>query len=625
VPVNRVPVTPKGTTLKTKAPDRKYASPSIGDYGFLADCHSMALVSKQGSIDWCCMPRLDSGSIFGRLLDRDRGGYCRVSPRGESKVKRRYLPGTLILETTFTTAGGEVRLLDCFPMRRGGKREPHQQILRCVEGVRGKVEIAVEIVPRFDYGAILPWIRRQGDHYLAFGGSNGLVISGDILLEPQGRHDLAATFTISAGERRRLSIIFRRPELLDGVNSSPPDSAELDRRLAETCAWWEGWSAQGTFSEPYADLVSRSAIVLKGLSNAPTGAIAAAATTSLPEAPGGERNWDYRFTWIRDSIFTIRSLAELGYHKEADGFRRFIERSAAGNADELQVLFGVGGERRLQEYEIESMGGYRGARPVRVGNAAAGQLQLDMYGELLDLAWQWHCGGHSPDDDYCEFLIETVNAACRAWRKPDCGIWEMRGTPRHFVLSKVMCWFALDRGVALAEELGRDAPVHEWKREQDEIRRVIDEQGYDDDRGVFVQAFGATGLDASLLLLPTTGFVTYGDERMVRTTDAVMAELMDGGILRRYPAGADGMAGREGGFVACSFWLVECLARQGRLSEAHEVFRRAVRTGNDLGLFAEEFDASTGEMLGNFPQGLSHLSLIAAAVSLAAMEGEGKG
>jgi GH15 family glucan-1,4-alpha-glucosidase len=611
--------------LKTKAPGSEYASPSIGDYGFLADCHSMALVSRQGSIDWCCMPRLDSGSIFGRLLDRERGGYCQVSPRGGSTVKRRYLPGTLILETTFTTSGGEVRLLDCFPMRRGGKREPHQQILRCVEGVRGEVEIEVEIMPRFDYGAILPWIRRQGAHCLAFGGSSGLVISGDIHLEPQGRHDLAANFTISAGERRRLSILFRRPELLDRGSVVPPDAGELDRRLAETISWWEEWSAQGMFPAPYADLVSRSAIVLKGLSNAPTGAIAAAATTSLPEAPGGGRNWDYRFTWIRDSVFTIRSLAELGYRKEADGFRRFIERSAAGNADELQVLFGVGGERRLHEYEIERMAGYRGARPVRVGNAAAGQLQLDMYGELLDLAWGWHREGHSPDDDYWEFLVETVNTASRRWREPDCGIWEMRGSPRHFVLSKVMCWYALDRGAAFAEELGRDAPVAAWKEERDEIRRLVERKGYDGNRGIFVQAFGAADMDASLLLLPTTGFIPYEDERMVRTTDAVQDELMDGGILRRYPAGADGLAGREGGFVACSFWLVECLARQGRLSEAHEVYRRAVRTGNDLGLFAEEFDASTGEMLGNFPQGLSHLSLIAAAVSLAAMEGEGKG
>jgi GH15 family glucan-1,4-alpha-glucosidase len=603
--------------METNHAARDCFSPAIGDYGFLADCHSMALVSKQGSIDWCCMPRLDSGSIFGRLLGWETGGFCRMSPRGEAAVKRRYLPGTLILETTFTTPDGAVRLLDCFPMRRGGRREPYQQILRCVEGVRGKVEISVEIVPRFDYGDILPWIRRQGDHYLAFGGSSGLLISGDIPLAPQGRHDLAADFTVSAGERRRLSILFRRPELLEGGKFAPPDTAELDRRLAETREWWEEWSAQGTFPAPYADLVSRSAIVLKGLSNAPTGAIAAAATTSLPEAPGGGRNWDYRFTWIRDSVFTVRSLAELGYRKEADGFRRFIERSAAGNADELQVLFGVGGERRLHEYEIESMVGYRGAQPVRVGNAAAGQLQLDMYGELLDLAWRWHRGGHSPDDDYWEFLVETVNAACRTWRKPDCGIWEMRGEPRHFILSKVMCWFALERGMALAEELGRDAPVASWERERDEIRRLVDQQGYDNDRGVFVQAFGTADLDASLLLLPTTGFVAYQDERMVRTAEAVMVELMDGGILRRYPAGADGMPGREGGFVACSFWLAECLARQGRISEAHDVFRSALLAGNDLGLFAEEFDASTGEMLGNFPQGLSHLSLIAAAVSLA--------
>ncbi len=584
----------------------------------------MALVSKGGSVDWCCMPRIDSGSIFGRILDREKGGYCRIFPRGVTDVKRRYLPGTLVLETTYSTGGGEVRLMDCFPMRRGGRREPYQQILRCVDGVRGSVPVDVEIVPRFDYGAILPWVRRQEDHFLAFGGSSGLIISGDFRLEQRGRHDLAATITISAGERRHLSILFRRPELIDHGNVAVPDTAELDGRLAETISWWEKWSSQGAFPVPYADLVGRSAIVLKGLSNAPTGAIAAAATTSLPEAPGGGRNWDYRFTWIRDSVFTIRSLAELGYRNESDGFRRFIERSAAGNADELQVLFGVGGERRLHEYEIKGMAGYHGARPVRVGNAAAGQLQLDMYGELVDLAWRWHQGGHSPDNDYWEFLVEIVNAACRVWRKPDCGIWEMRGAPRHFVLSKVMCWFALDRGAALATELGREAPTSDWVRERDEIRRVVEQEGYDDGRGIFVQSFGSSDLDASLLLLPTTGFVAYGDERMLRTTDAVMEKLTEGGILRRYPVGADGLAGREGAFVACSFWLVECLARQGRLVEAHEVFRSAIRTGNDLGLFAEEFDVSTGEMLGNFPQGLSHLSLISAAVSLAEMENERK-
>jgi GH15 family glucan-1,4-alpha-glucosidase len=606
--------------MGTKLPPRNSAAPSINDYGFLADCHSMALVSRNGSIDWCCMPRIDSGSIFGRIIDSERGGYCRISPHGASEVSRRYLPGTLILETTFSTGDGVMRLIDCFPMRRGGRREPHQQILRCVDGVMGKVEVDVEIAPRFDYGAILPWIRRQGEHYLAFGGSCGLLISGDMRLEPQGRHGLAATFTISAGQRSSLSILFRRPELLDQDGNTPPKPADLDRRLADTITWWEDWSARGTFPTHYADLVARSAIVLKGLSNAPTGAIAAAATTSLPEAPGGGRNWDYRFTWIRDSVFAVRSLVTLGYRNEADGFRRFIERSAAGNADELQVLFGVGGERRLHEYEIEGMAGYRGARPVRVGNAAASQLQLDMYGELLDLAWRWHRGGQSPDDDYWEFLVEIVNAACRTWRQPDRGIWEMRVKPRHFVHSKVMCWFALDRGIALAAELDRTAPMADWVRERDEIRRIVEREGYDDERGVFVQAFGGTDLDASLLLLPSTGFVAYTDERMIRTTDAVMEDPTEGGGLRRYLTSEDGMTGREGAFVACSFWVVECLARQGRLSEAHDVFRHAVRTGNDLGLFSEEFDASTGEMLGNFPQGLSHLSLITAAVSLSAMD-----
>jgi GH15 family glucan-1,4-alpha-glucosidase len=590
--------------------------PPIGDYAYLSDCHSSALVSKDASIDWCCMPRIDSSSIFGRLLDWKRGGYCRIRPEVRYVTRRRYLPGALVLETTFTTEDAEARVIDCFTIREGGSREPHQQLLRVVEGVKGRVTMAAEIVPRFDYGATLPWIKKKGAHFLALGGSSGLLAAADFRLAPRGRHELAACFTVGAGERYRLSILFRRPERLDGGLVDAVDPIELDRRLEATLSWWKAWTAKGRFSGPYAELVARSAVVLKGLSNAPTGAIAAAATTSLPEVPGGSRNWDYRFTWIRDSVFTVRSLAELGYRSEADGFRRFIERSAAGSSGELQVLFGVGGERRLPEYEIAELAGYGGARPVRVGNGAATQLQLDMYGELIDLAWRWHRGGHSPDDDYWTFLVEIVKGACRSWPEPDKGIWEMRGKPRHFVLSKAMCWSAVEKGIALAKELGRRAPVAAWERERDRIRHAVEERGYDPRRGIFVQAFGTTEMDASLLLLPATGFVEYGDARMVRTTDAIAEELSEDGLLRRYAAGGDKLGGREGTFLACSFWLAECLARQGRSAEAHRVFSRALETGNDLGLFSEEFDATTGLLLGNFPQGLSHLSLIAAAVAL---------
>lgn len=595
--------------------------PPISHYGFISDCHSSALVSKSGSIDWCCMPRLDSGSCFGRLLDWEKGGHCQIVPFGNHAASRRYIEDTLVLETTFRTDHGEARLLDCFTMHKGGARKPHQQILRIIEGTKGKIKFTIRIVPRFDYGTIKSWIRRyKGNNYAAIGGSDGLLISNDFGCEMVDRHSLTGSCSVGKGERAHLSILYRRPEDIDRDLVEVPSIEELDLRLEETIAWWRAWSSRSTVKGPYADHARRSAVVLKGLSNAPTGAIAAAATTSLPESPRGTRNWDYRLTWVRDSSFTVRSLVEVGHVSEADGFRRFIERSAAGSADEIQILFGIGGERRIHEYEIKGLKGYREIRPVRVGNAAAGQMQLDVYGELLDLAWNWHGRGYSPDDDYWEFLVELVNAAAKHWKKTDRGIWEMRGTPRHFVLSKAMCWAALDRGIRLAKDLGRRAPLDRWSDAREEVRRAVEEKGFDARRGVFVQAFGRMEMDAALLLLPMIEFVDFKDERMVRTTDEVRASLEEDGLLRRYPAGSDEIEAKEGVFLACSFWLAECLARQDRLHEAHEVFDRALSTGNELGLFSEEFDTDTGEMMGNFPQGLSHLSLIAAAVAMAEVE-----
>ncbi|MEJ2168291.1 MAG: glycoside hydrolase family 15 protein [Desulfobacterales bacterium] len=599
--------------------------PPIGEYGFIADCHSAALVSKSGSIDWCCMPRIDSSSSFGRILDWDKGGYCKIAPSGRFESSRRYLDRTLVLETTFQTESGRARLFDCFTMRRGGEHAPHRQILRIIEGLDGTVDFTIDIVPRFDFGAIHPWIRAyRQKHHIALGGSDGLLISSDAAIKMKHRHDLTGSCTVTAGERRHLSILHRPPESLDENLVDVPDPAEQDRRLEETIDWWQSWSEQGQCSGPYAGQLQRSAIVLKGLSNAPTGAIAAAPTTSLPEAPGGSRNWDYRFSWVRDSSFTVRSLAELNYVKEADGFRRFIERSTAGSADQLQILYGIGGERRLHEYEIKEFEGYRGAKPVRIGNAAESQIQLDAYGELLDLAWHWHCRQCSPDDDYWEFLVELVNRVCDSWQKPDCGIWEFRGAPRHFVHSKAMCWAALNYGIKLAGDLRRKAPLEKWAKTREAVRRTVESQGYDADRGIFIQAFEHPKMDAALLLLPMVGFVAYDDERMIRTTDAVREELGEDGLLRRYSEGDDGMQGREGVFLACSFWLVECLARQHRLDEAHQTFQRAYSVGNDLGLFAEEYEPETREMLGNFPQGLTHLSLITAAVALNEVEGKTK-
>jgi GH15 family glucan-1,4-alpha-glucosidase len=591
--------------------------PPISDYGYIADCHSAALVSRHGSIDWCCMPRTDSSSCFCRLLDWRNGGFCRISPAGSFETSRTYLENSLILETTFTMDTGKFRLLDFFPMRTGGKYEPYRQIIRIAEGIEGTVDLELTIMPRFDYGAVKPWIRTGGNgSFIAMGGCDGLLITGDFSMKINNRHNVTGKNSIRKGQRLYLSMTWQKPENLDKDLPEVPGTSELDRRFEKTRKWWRTWSSQGKAAGNYGAEAMVSACVLKGLTNAPTGAIAAAATTSLPETPEGTRNWDYRFTWIRDSAFAVRSLRELGFEKEADGFRRFIERSTAGSAEELQILFGLGGERRIHEIEIVELEGYRGASPVRIGNGARKQVQLDVYGELLDLAWRWHGLGHSPDSDYWEFLIELINEAVKNWKNPDSGIWEIRGAPRHFVHSKVMCWSALDRGIKLAENLGRKCPLDKWQKEKDEIRRVVEDKGYDRKRGVFVQSFESRQMDAALLLLPLTEFIDYNDERMLRTTDAVSRELSQHGLIRRYSVDGDGLEGQEGVFLACSFWLAECLARQGRIDEATTVFQQVLATKNDLGLFSEELDTTTDEMLGNFPQGLTHLSLIAAAVAL---------
>src|SRR6266567_4695743 len=599
-------------------PGNRY--PPIGEYALIGDCHSAALVSRGGSIDWCCLPRFDSGSYFGRLLSWDDRGHCSLAPvPGGRRVQppaRRYLEDTLVLETTFHSGGGEARTFDFFAMRRGGRRDPYQQIVRIVEGVRGRVPFRLRIAPRFDYAEVEPWIRRLGPRrYSAIGGNDALVISAGFDLVTDRQHDIVADFTVAAGERAHLSLQFVPPELVDEHAPAAPDEPELDRRLDETVRWWRRWTKKASLDGPYARAAIRSAIVLKSMQNAPTGGIGAAPTTSLPEAVGEGRNWDYRFSWVRDSAYVVRSLVELGCDSEADGFRRFVERSAAGGADDLQVVFGIGGERRLVELELPDMEGYRGSRPVRAGNGAATQFQLDVYGWLLLLAWDWHQLGYSPDDDYWRFLVSLADRAARLWRTPDRGIWEVRGAPRHFVHSKAMAWAACDLGLKLARESSRKAPEKRWRRAAREIRSAIEREGYDRRRGVFVESFGGRTLDASLLLLPVCGFVHWKDERMVRTTDAIREKLDDRGLLRRYSR-RDGLRGREGAFLACSFWLVECLARQDRVEEAREVFDRAIATANDVGLFSEEYDTQHDEMLGNYPQALTHLSHVAAAVAL---------
>ena len=589
-------------------------APSIGEYGLIGDCHSAALVSFGGSIDWCCLPRFDSGSCFGRLLDRDRGGFCAVSVQGDASWRGSgYLEDTLVLESLFEGPHGTLRVKDFFAMREHGALEPRRELIRIVECERGGAEVQFEVAPRFDYGTVRPWLRRAGtDAFTAIGGDDGLLVwsDGQLRAEPEA---LRAAARLHAGERLRLLIGFVRPHLLERERIAV-DAGEVDARLEETVQWWRAWRERLSEDGPDHGAVVRSALTLKALTYAPTGAIVAAPTTSLPETMGGERNWDYRYSWVRDSTLTAHALAEFGCEREASRFRHFIVRSSGGHAEDLQILFGIGGERRISEEQLD-LEGYGGSRPVRVGNEATGQLQLDAFGEILNLAWRWHRRGHSPDDDEWRFFSELVETAAERWSESDRGIWEWRGDARQFVHSKACCWAAVDRGLRLAEECARKAPTRRWEKARDEIREAIESRGYEKERGVFVQCFDEAALDSALLLLPSVGFVAFDDERMLRTTDAVHDELDADGFLYRYRE-EDELAGEEGAFLACSFWLAECYARQGRLVQAREVFDRAMGAASPVGLFSEQIDPHTGELLGNFPQTLTHLSHLAAQAAL---------
>ena len=596
--------------------------PPIADYALIGDCHSAALVSRQGSIDWCCLPRFDSDSCFGRMLDWENGGYFQISPAGRCSSRREYFEKSLVLVTTFRTKGGEARLIDFFAMRPGGRQRPRRQIVRIVEGVSGAMKLNVRFVPRLDFGEVKPWVRPCPGGHVAVGSNTGLLISGDMGLHPGSDHDLEGTLEVQGDSRYHIGVQFLPPEESERDRSGEKEVAHLQEHYEETLSWWRDWSAKvkckdGRLPPGRASgtAVARSAIVLKALCYAPTGAIVAAPTTSLPEEEGGERNWDYRFCWLRDSIFTVHALSNLGLQAEAAGMRRFIQRTASGNASELQVLYAVDGKRRVPELVLPKLDGWRGSQPVRIGNGAAQQFQADMYGLVMELSWRWSERGEQPDDNYWGFLTAIVEVAIARRHLPDRGFWEVRSRPMHFVHSKVMCWAAVDGGIALAERYGLPGPVDRWREERDGMRKDIEKRGYDPKRGIFVRSYGSKDLDAALLLLPTVDFVAWDDERMVRTTEAIRNELSRDGLVRRYTA-KDGLKGKEGVFVACTFWLAECLAHQRRRAEARQAFERACRCANDLGLFAEEYEPKKGEMLGNFPQGLTHLAHVSAALAL---------
>ncbi len=597
--------------------------PPIRDYALIGDCHSAALVSHWGSIDWCCLPRFDAGSAFGRLLDRERGGYCSLAPAaaGSWQPSREYVEDTLVLRTTWQGRGGEATVHDCMLLAGDAHTARGPELLRVIDGQRGSAEFAIGLVPRFDYGQVTPWIRRHGRGlHSATGGDDALIVYCDQELEEDPAHELVARVRVAAGERIRLAMAYCPPERVEEELEGMPEAGDLDRALTRTITSWRRWTTTIRLGGRDEAATRRSGIALKGLTYKPTGAIVAAPTTSLPETLGGVRNWDYRYAWVRDSSFSSRAFAELGAVDEADAFRAFIMRSAAGHAEELQVVYGLGGERRLHDQELQGLQGYRRSAPVRVGNAAAGQRQLDAYGELVNLSWRWHRRGHSPSDDDWRFLVSLIDHAAERWMRPDRGIWEWPGKPDHFVHSKVMCWSALERGIAMAEECMRRAPMRRWKQARDELRETIERRGYNKKRGVFVQAFDRAGMDAALLLLPRSEFVAWDDGRMRRTVAAVREQLDAGrGLLYRYRR-KDGLPGREGAFLCCSFWLAECLARSGEATEARAVFDAAIATANDVGLLAEEVDPQSGELLGNFPQALTHLSHIDAAIALSQVD-----
>jgi len=596
--------------------------PLIQDYGVIADFRSAALISDRGSIDWLCLPRFDSASVFGALLDRERGGTFELAPTGEAEAIRSYADGSLALVTEWNDGGSRARVTDLLLTGTDdeqGVENDRRRLVRIVEGIRGQIEFRLRIAPRFDYGRLRPWLRQEeGGNWSMIAGDNGLIVSSEVPLEPSDERDcLVSQFTLSAGERLRTLIEYRRPSEIDR-NPSVDDAPERIDHAVETClADWAEWNESITYDGPDTEGVAHSARVLKALTYRPTGAMVAAVTTSLPEALGEGRNWDYRYSWIRDSSFASRTLSKVGAVAESDAFARFLERSAAGRAEDMQILYGIGGERRMVETEIDSLDGYRGSSPVRIGNGASDQLQLDAAGELVNLSWRRHLRGGSPDDDHWRFLLSLIEMAAERWNEPDRGFWEWRGEPEHFVHSKVLCWSALDRGLALAEQCMRKAPVSKWKKARAEVREAIEDQGIDQDRGCFRQSFEHGGLDAALLLIPAVDFIAWDDPVMLATTEAVEEDLCaPDGLIYRYRRD-DGLEGDEGTFVACSFWLAECLARQGQGTRAQVVFDRAMSTANDLGLFSEQFDPERQVMLGNFPQGLSHLAHIAACIAMA--------
>jgi carbohydrate kinase (thermoresistant glucokinase family) len=631
VPENRPPAVPRDSTERPANPLVKQSGlqqhPSTGalpsrarsigsdlpldveDYGLIGDCRTAALVGRNGSIDWLCWPRFDSNALFAALLGTSEHGRWRISPADpKPRVSRAYHDDTLVLETVFDTADGRVALIDFMPIGGAGS-----SVIRLVKGLRGKVAMQLHLALRFDYGVTVPWVTKldDGSGLSAVAGPNQVVLRTPVPLRGE-KFATVAEFDVAEGQCV--------PFVLTQALSHLPKPAAIDwnAALEQTESFWRGWSGRCSHAGPWRDSVKRSLLTLKALTYAETGGIIAAPTTSLPEQLGGERNWDYRYCWLRDATFTLIALVSAGYRDEAQAWGQWLRRAVAGSPHQLQIMYGLSGERQLIEWEVPWLPGYHGAAPVRVGNAASGQLQLDVYGELIDAIYHIRTLGLAPIDSGWALQLKLVEHLEQIWEQPDDGIWEVRGGRRHFTFSKIMAWVALDRTVRDAERFNFQAPLELWRKVRDRMHAKICELGFDSKQNAFTQTFDSSELDASLLLIPLVGFLPADDQRVRGTVAAIERELMIDGLVLRYrtEADIDGLPPGEGVFLPCSFWLANNYKLQHRDAEAYALFDRLLSLRNDVGLLAEEYDPKAQRQLGNFPQAFSHLALIATALSL---------
>ncbi|MGH9254287.1 MAG: glycoside hydrolase family 15 protein [Vicinamibacterales bacterium] len=579
----------------------------IEDYAFIGDCQTAALVARDGSIDWLCFPRFDSPACFAALLGTPEHGRWLLTPAAEShRVRRRYRPGTLVLETDYETDSGAVRLIDFMPPRIGTP-----ELIRIVEGVRGLVPMRMDLVIRFDYGSVVPWVRRSERGIRATAGPETLYCRTRVDLSGRGLRTVA-DFAVAAGQRVSFELAW------SPTHQREPESSEPEQSLRETEDWWREWSDRCTFHGEWRDAVVRSLITLKALTYAPTGGIVAAVTTSLPERIGGVRNWDYRYCWLRDATFALYALMIGGYTDEACAWREWLVNAVAGTPSTLQIMYGLGGERRLTELELEWLPGYEGSSPVRIGNAAHGQHQLDVYGEVMDALHLARRSGLPPSENAWRVQRALLRFLESDWQKPDEGIWEVRGPQRQFTHSKVMAWVAMDRAVKSVEELGLDDHAPTWSQLRQQIHDEVCREGFDPALNSFVQYYGSKDPDASLLMLPLVGFLPASDPRMLGTVEYIQRRLVRDGFVDRYLAvpEVDGLPPGEGTFLLCTFWLADNLALQGRHDEARDIFERLLALRNEVGLLSEQFDPDARRLLGNFPQAFSHVGLINTARNL---------